>query len=269
MIWRFSISALLLAGLSGCGPSYSPDTYASNAAQQANKVEQGIVVGVRDVGISAAGTVGTVTGAAAGGIAGSQAVAGPVSAFTALGGSLVGGIAGATVEHATADTVAFEYIVRKKNGDLVSVTQKDKTPLTLGQRVLVILGTQARVVPDYTVPPSIIATKAAADAAKADTAPASVNPADASPAEAKGSELPPTGAQPPGAPSANAGTAGTAATAAQPAAPVPAAPAGSVPAAPAASVPAAPAGAPAAAPPAAAPPAAAPSAPIVLDPPKS
>ncbi len=257
MIWRFSISALLLAGLSGCGPSYSPDTYASNAAQQANKVEQGIVVGVRDVGISAAGTVGSVTGAAAGGIAGSQAVSGPVSAFTALGGSLVGGIAGATVEHATADTVAFEYIVRKKNGDLVSVTQKDKTPLTLGQKVLVIMGTQARVVPDYTVPPSIIATKAAADAAKAVTAPASANPADAAAPDAKGAETPPTSAPPidaqaPGAPSADAGTAGTAATAAQPAAPVPAAPAG------------APAAGPAEAPPAAAPPA-----PIVLDPPKS
>ena len=120
-------TVLMLAGLFGCGPNYSPDTYASNAAQQANKVEQGVVVGVRTVAVSAAGTVGTVTGAAAGGIAGSQAAAGPVSAFTALGGSLVGGIAGSTVEHATADTAAFEYIVRKPNGDLVSVTQKDKT----------------------------------------------------------------------------------------------------------------------------------------------
>lgn len=208
MIWRFSISALVLAGLSGCGPSYSPDTYATNAAQQANKVEQGIVVGVRTVGISAAGTVGTVTGAAAGGIAGSQAVAGPISAFTALGGSLVGGIAGSTVEHATADAVAFEYIVRKGNGELVSVTQKDKIPLALGQKVLVIAGNQARVVPDYTVPPSTTATKAteAAEAARTDTAPAGikspdapgatdvrpaeVKPSDAAPAEAKPAETP-------------------------------------------------------------------------------
>src|SRR3979411_1157467 len=120
---RFLAAALLMWGLAGCGPTYSPDTYASNAVQQANKVEQGIVVGVRNVGVSAAGTVGTVTGAAAGGIAGSQAIGGPVSAFTALGGSLIGGIAGSTVEHATADTAAFEYIIRKPSGDLVSVTQ--------------------------------------------------------------------------------------------------------------------------------------------------
>jgi outer membrane lipoprotein SlyB len=150
---RFFVAALLMSGLAGCGPSYSPDTYSANAVQQANPVQQGIIVGVRDVAVSAAGTVGTVTGAAAGGIAGSQAAPSPISAFTALGGSLVGGIAGSAVEHSSADTTAFEYIVRKVNGDLVSVTQKDKTPLALGQKVLVIAGSQARVVPDYTVPP--------------------------------------------------------------------------------------------------------------------
>jgi outer membrane lipoprotein SlyB len=157
--WRFFPLGLFLVGLSGCGPSYSPDTYASNAVQQANKVEQGVVIGVRQVGVSAAGTVGTVAGAAAGGIAGAQAGVGPVSAITALGGSLVGGIAGSAAEHVSADTAAFEYIVRKPNGDLVSVTQKDKVPLALGQKVLVIAGNQARVVPDYTVPPDVSATK--------------------------------------------------------------------------------------------------------------
>ncbi len=151
----FWAAAALMLGLAGCGPSYSPDTYASNAVQQANPVQQGVIVGVRDVGVSAAGTVGTVTGAAAGGIAGSQVATSPLSAFTALGGSLVGGLAGSAVEHSTADTTAFEYIVRKANGDLVSVTQKDKTPLALGQKVLVIAGNQARVVPDYTVPPPV------------------------------------------------------------------------------------------------------------------
>jgi outer membrane lipoprotein SlyB len=163
LFWRLSIPAVVAAALSGCGPNYSPDTYSANAVQQANKVEQGVIVGVRDVAVSAAGTVGTVTGAAAGGIAGSQAVPSPISAFTALSGSLVGGIAGSAVEHTTADTTAFEYIVRKANGDLVSVTQKDKTPLALGQKVLVIAGNQARVVPDYTVaPPAPVAGPAAA-----------------------------------------------------------------------------------------------------------
>ena len=135
-----------------CGPSYSPDTYASNAVQQAAKVEQGTIVGVRQVQVSASGTVGAVTGGAAGGIAGSQVGVGPVSAFSALGGSLIGGLAGSAAERAAGDTTAYEYIVRKPNGDLVSVTQKDPTALALGQKVLVIAGAQARIVPDYTVP---------------------------------------------------------------------------------------------------------------------
>jgi outer membrane lipoprotein SlyB len=153
--------------LTNCGPNYSPDTYATNAVQQANKVDQGMIVGVRRVAISAAGAVGTITGAAAGGIAGSQVGIGPMAPFTALGGSLIGGIAGSAAEHAANDTDGWEYIVRKPNGDLVSVTQKDEVPLALGQKVLVIAGNQARVVPDYTVsdratPPKKAATDAPA-----------------------------------------------------------------------------------------------------------
>jgi outer membrane lipoprotein SlyB len=208
LIWRtsISVSVLVLASLSGCGPSYSPDTYAANAAQQANKVDQGVIVGVRNVGISAAGTVGTVTGAAAGGIAGSQAVPAPASAFTALGGALVGGIAGAAVEHATSDTTAYEYIVRKTAGDLVSVTQKDKTPLVLGEKVLVIAGSQARVVPDYTDPTLDPPAKAAAiakaadavkaaDAASSAAKPGDGKPADAAPAAATSATPPPASAR--------------------------------------------------------------------------
>jgi outer membrane lipoprotein SlyB len=231
---RFPIVVLVLAGMSGCGPTYSPDTYASNAAQQANKVEQGVIVGVRNVAVSAAGTVGTVTGAAAGGIAGSQAVAGPVSAFTALGGSLVGGIAGSTVEHITADTEAFEYIVRKPNGDLVSVTQKDKTPLALGQNVLVIAGTQARVVPDYTVPP-LVAPAKAGDTQKP-TVPAEAKPADPKPADASSGTPPPaaqaSGSAMPAAEPASAAAPSTATTLATPAGDAKAASADTKPAAP-------------------------------------
>jgi outer membrane lipoprotein SlyB len=142
---------LLCAALAACGPSYSPDTYASTAMQQANKVEKGVIVGVRPVAVTAAGTVGAVTGAAAGGVAGAQVGGGPVGAFSAIGGSLVGGLVGTATEHTVSDTKAFEYIVRKPNNDLISVTQKDDTPLALGQKVLVIAGTQARVVPDYTM----------------------------------------------------------------------------------------------------------------------
>jgi outer membrane lipoprotein SlyB len=138
--------------LAGCAPSFSPDTYSANATQQANKVDQGVVVGVRAVQINVDTTLGSATGAAAGGIAGSQVGGGAASALGALGGSVAGGVVGSVVSHAAGDTDGFEYIVRKPNGDLLSVTQRDPEPLGIGAHVLIIEGPQARIVPDYTVP---------------------------------------------------------------------------------------------------------------------
>ena len=149
----FLPAVLLLVAPPGCSPSYSPDTYSSGAVQQAAKVEQGVIAGIRKVAVSPDGTLGGTAGAAAGGIGGAQAPGGGVrTALTALGGSVVGGLVGSGIERATGETPAFEYVVRKGNGEMVSVTQRDPAPLALGQRVLVIAGAQARVVADYTVP---------------------------------------------------------------------------------------------------------------------
>jgi outer membrane lipoprotein SlyB len=148
-----SAAAMLACVLAtGCTPNYSPDTYASAAAQQANKVDQGIVVGVRAIQISADTTLATATGAAAGGVAGSTVGAGAGSALSAVGGTVAGAVVGNVVGHAQGDTGGFEYIVKKSNGDLLSVTQQDPAPLGIGAHVLIIEGAQARVVPDYTVP---------------------------------------------------------------------------------------------------------------------
>jgi outer membrane lipoprotein SlyB len=195
---RFLIPALVLAGVSACSPNYSPDTYVSTAAQKENNVDQGVIVGVRPVGVSADATIGTVTGAAAGGLAGAQAGIGTVSAFSALGGSVVGGIAGSTVEHMAGDARAYEYIVRKTAGSLISVTQQDKTPLALGQKVLVIAGNQARIVADYTVslpsPPAKTADAAKADASEAK--PADAKSADGKPADAPAAATTPASTTP-------------------------------------------------------------------------
>lgn len=144
--------AVILAALvCACSPDFSPNTYNAAAVQQANKVEQGVVVGVRPVDVKVAGTTGALAGGAAGGIVGSQLPgSNTTQALGTVGGGLLGGLIGTGVERAAGDTKAFEYIVRKPNNDLVSVTQTDTTPLALGQRVLVIAGAQARIVPDYT-----------------------------------------------------------------------------------------------------------------------
>ena len=138
--------------LASCGPSYSPDKYDSNAVQKAAPVEQGVIVGVRPVAVASDGTTGAVTGAAAGGIAGSQLPGGSATtALGALGGSVIGGLVGRTSEKIVGAATAYEYIVRKSDAKLVSVTQQDDVPLALGMDVLVISGNQARIIPDYTV----------------------------------------------------------------------------------------------------------------------
>jgi len=156
---RFALPIALFAGflpltLAGCNAGYSPNTYASSAAQEEATVQRGMIVGVRQVMISANGTIGAAAGGAAGGVAGAQVSGGPVvTALGAIGGTLVGGIGGTAAAHAVADTKGWEYIVQEAPGDkLVSVTQTSKTALPLGLNVLVIAGTQqARIVPDYTV----------------------------------------------------------------------------------------------------------------------
>lgn len=146
---RILLAALALAS---CGPSFSPNTYDTGAVQKANSVEQGVIVGVRGVGVSTEGTTGAVTGAAAGGIAGSQLPGGGATqALGALGGGLIGSLVGRSAEKVAGKTTAIEYIVRKTDDKLISVTQQDEKPLTLGLHVLVIAGVQARIVPDYTV----------------------------------------------------------------------------------------------------------------------
>ena len=153
---RFLLPAVLLApvmlGLAACGGNYSPNSYDAAAAQQANPVTRGVIIGVRQVMITPNGMVGAAAGGAVGGVAGSQAPGGVIaSAFGAIGGTLLGGLAGNAADRAIETTKAREYIVKQTDGKLVSVTQTDRKPFAIGTHVLVIAGKQARVVRDYTV----------------------------------------------------------------------------------------------------------------------
>ncbi|MFD1624435.1 glycine zipper 2TM domain-containing protein [Azospirillum griseum] len=141
--------ATVAGGLAACTSDYSPNTYSSAAVQQANKVEPGVVVGYRQISISANGTVGAVTGGAAGGILGAQVGPGGFnSALGTVGGSAIGTILGTSLEHIAGDTTGWEYIVRKPNGELLSLSQREPQPIPIGQKVLVITGSQARIIPD-------------------------------------------------------------------------------------------------------------------------
>jgi outer membrane lipoprotein SlyB len=129
------LPVLLALCLLGCGSNPASGPQAANA-QQANRTDQGIIVGVRSASIAAAtAQIGTD----------------PNSAFSALRGSLAFAPTTAVADHPASAARAYEYIVRKANAELVSVTQRDTVPLVLAQHVLVISGNQAHVVPDGAV----------------------------------------------------------------------------------------------------------------------
>ena len=100
-------------GACRCKPDYSANTYNSAAVQQANKVDQAVVIGRRSVGVTPTGATGGTTGAAAGGVAGAQIGTGVTAAFGGIGGTLVGGMVGSAVEKSQGETTAYEYVVRK------------------------------------------------------------------------------------------------------------------------------------------------------------
>jgi len=208
----FGFCAFLTIALTGCGPDYSPNTYNGSAMQQANKVDTGIVIGYREVKISDDGTVGAVTGGAVGGILGAETNSPTVpTALMALGGTVIGSAVGAGIQHATGDTTGWEYIVREPKGDLVSVTQRQPTPIPIGQKFLVIEGKQERIVPDYAT-----AAYDAPPAPKAEAKHDQDKPAAASSASATASS-----ATPVAAPAASAATASPPAAPASPPASAP------------------------------------------------
>jgi outer membrane lipoprotein SlyB len=221
------LPALVLAALAGCTPDFSPNTYSATAVQQANKVERAVVIGYRQVDIKANGTVGAVSGGAAGGILGAQA--GDTNVTTALGtvgGTLVGGIVGTFIEHVGGDTTGWEYIVRKPDNELLSVTQREPQPLPIGQKVLVITGNQARVIADYSAtadaPP---AAPQSTDKPAPKTPPEGAAAAATQPASASAPAAPTAPPPSPPAPSAAAAQPPAPSTASDPPADTPAPPA--------------------------------------------
>jgi len=160
-LFTFVILAGALFSLEACQNQYSSNTYDPNGAQRAAHVDRAVVESIRIVDIRESGLgsgVGLLGGAAAGGIVGSQIGKGGGNALATLGGVLVGGAAGVLAEKSITDTQAYEYVLRKENGELVSVTQQDQQPFAVGQRVLVMYGAKARIVPDNTpLPPPAVA----------------------------------------------------------------------------------------------------------------
>jgi outer membrane lipoprotein SlyB len=145
---KATLALLFAALLAGCATTpQSGSVYRAHETQNEQVVRTGTVESVRNVVIANPESgVGTMSGAALGGIAGSQAGSGSGQAAMSIVGALAGGLFGQRVEKNANNRPGFEITVRLDSGELRAVTQVADELFKPGERVrLLSNGYQTRV----------------------------------------------------------------------------------------------------------------------------
>jgi outer membrane lipoprotein SlyB len=133
-----TIVALALASvLAGCAyPPQSSSVYHYYQTQNEQVVRTGTVESIRNVTIvNPESGVGSLSGAALGGLAGSNIGAGKGEAAGAIVGALAGGLLGQRVEQGVGNKPGIEITVRLDTGELVAITQAADEYFRPGERV--------------------------------------------------------------------------------------------------------------------------------------
>lgn len=142
-------TGLLCALLAGCTANISPASYSIGSVGQVNRTIAATVISARPVDINGTQGAGGAAGGAVGAIAGSSiGSGGRANAAGAIGGAVVGAIAGAAIEQATTKQTGAEYVVQTENGNLMTVVQGPTNPFIVGDKVLVLYGSPARIIAD-------------------------------------------------------------------------------------------------------------------------
>jgi outer membrane lipoprotein SlyB len=134
---KATIPLLCAALLAGCVTTpQSGSVYRAGQVQNEQVVRMGTVESVRNVIIANPESgVGTMGGAALGGLAGSQAGSGNGSAAMGIVGAIAGGLIGQRVEANANNKPGFEITVRLDSGELRAVTQSADELFRPGERV--------------------------------------------------------------------------------------------------------------------------------------
>ncbi|MDO6705764.1 glycine zipper 2TM domain-containing protein [Photobacterium sp. 1_MG-2023] len=142
------IAALII---SGCSSNPYGNTYGRSQAQQVQQVKYGTIIQIDPVSIEGEqNVVGTLAGAAIGGILGSKIGGGSGSDIAAIGGGVLGGYAGNKASQNLSESNGVNLTIRLDSGETIAIVQKaDPNMLfSVGQKVRVnITGRTARVVP--------------------------------------------------------------------------------------------------------------------------
>lgn len=135
--------SLLAAALitTGCANSLSGGAYSRPQARQAQEVQMGVVESVRQVTIEGTESgIGTVSGAAIGGIAGSEIGDGKGQTIATILGAVGGAVAGHAIEQNVTTKPGLEITVKLDSGRMLAVTQEADEQFKPGERVRVLTG---------------------------------------------------------------------------------------------------------------------------------
>ena len=138
-IIQILVATLLTLLLGACASSNSGSVYSRDDARKTQTVRTGIVESVRQVKLEGTKSpIGTVAGAAVGGIAGSSIGEGKGSSIGAVIGAVVGGLAGSAAEEMMTRKDALEITVKLDGGGLTAVVQEADEQFRAGDKVRLI-----------------------------------------------------------------------------------------------------------------------------------
>lgn len=132
---------------SACTTNINPDTYTVGSTRTAQRSVPGVIIGARPVNVEGSNKTGTLVGVAAGGVAGSAIGGGSrANILGAIGGAVLGGLAGSAIEKGVTNQTGVEYTVRTDNGETVTLVQGTSPTFSIGQKVFIVYGKEARIV---------------------------------------------------------------------------------------------------------------------------
>jgi len=139
---KASVLALLIAStLGGCAGGIGGADYGRSQVRGEQSVRLATVMSVRNVNIEGTNSgLGTLAGAAVGGIAGNSAGRGNGNALATVAGAVVGGLAGSAIENGASKQTGVEVTVQFDNGRLSAITQGADEAFKVGDRVMVTSG---------------------------------------------------------------------------------------------------------------------------------
>ena len=153
MFKKILASLAVLVFVASCGIGNTNTTYSRGQIGRQGSTSVGRIVAMTQIDVAGTDSgVGTAAGAASGGIIGGALTAPShhhrwhrpsagrraVGALGVIGGAVAGGIAGNLAEKAITSDTAFEFLIEKPNGSVISVVQTIELGLREGDKVILV-----------------------------------------------------------------------------------------------------------------------------------